>query len=57
LPGPVEGDKEEEYENIRKVLGEDKTSPDEIRTFVISSEGCDKVGRSSFTCYLSMREC
>ena len=40
----MEGDKEEDDEDIRKVLGEDKTSPDEIRTFVTSSDGCDKVG-------------
>jgi hypothetical protein len=43
VSGPVDGDKEEEYEDIRQVLGEDKTSQDEIRTFAICSRGC-KVG-------------
>jgi hypothetical protein len=43
LSGPVDGDKEEEYEDIRQVLGEDKTSQDEIRTFVSCSGAC-KVG-------------
>ena len=38
--GPIEGDKEEEYDDIRQVLGEDKTSQDDIRTFVVCSGGC-----------------
>ena len=38
--GPIEGDKEEEYDDIRQVLGEDKTSQDDIRTFAVCSGGC-----------------
>ncbi|XP_028416759.1 sorting nexin-19-like [Dendronephthya gigantea] len=53
--GPVDGDKEEEYDDIRKVLGEDKSSQDDIRTFAICSKDC-KLNHSccySERCYTS----
>ena len=40
IQGAIDGDGEEEYNDIREVLGEDKLSPDDIRTFATCSSSC-----------------